>query len=109
MLILVAGATFVTVRLVVDPIRGGPETNSPGDLLRVGALTWAYVVITFSFLFWALDDGGPENQARLSPEYLVWRFLSTSTLVSLDQGGAPNSSTICTSPIRTPLRSVRPM
>jgi hypothetical protein len=36
--ILVAGAAGVTVRLVVDLIRGGPDTNSPGQLLRVGAL-----------------------------------------------------------------------
>ena len=58
--ILVAGAAVVTVRLVVDLIRGGPETNSPTQLLRVGALSWVYVIVTFTFLYWELDGGGPE-------------------------------------------------
>jgi len=67
--ILVAGATAVTVRLVVDLIRGGPETSSPGQLLRVGSLVWVYVIITFSFLYWELDGGGPESRARKAPEF----------------------------------------
>jgi len=67
--ILVAGATGATARLVVDLIRGGPETNSPGQLLRVGSLTWVYVIITFSFLYWELDGGGPETRARAAPEF----------------------------------------
>ena len=67
--ILVAGAAAVTVRLVVDLIRGGPETNSPTQLLRVGSLTWVYVVITFSFLYWELDGGGPEARVRAAPQF----------------------------------------
>ncbi|HEV3280459.1 MAG TPA: DUF1345 domain-containing protein [Acidimicrobiales bacterium] len=67
--ILVAGAAVVTVRLVVDLIRGGPETNSPGQLLRIGALTWLYVVISFAFLYWELDGEGPEQRARKAPDY----------------------------------------
>ncbi len=35
-LVLVAGAAFITGRLVVDLVQGGPETNSPADLLKVG-------------------------------------------------------------------------
>jgi uncharacterized membrane protein len=67
--ILVAGAAVVTTRLVVDLIRGGPETNSPGQLLRVGSLAWIYVIITFSFLYWELDGGGPEVRARETPTF----------------------------------------
>jgi len=67
--ILVAGAAFMTVRLVVDLVRGGPETNSPGQLLRVGSLTWTYVIIAFSFLYWELDGEGPEARARAAPEF----------------------------------------
>jgi uncharacterized membrane protein len=67
--ILVVGAAGVTVRLVVDLIRGGPETNSPDQLLRVGSLTWVYVIITFSFLYWELDGRGPEARARAAPEF----------------------------------------
>jgi len=67
--ILVAGAAAATVRLVVDLIRGGPETSSPAQLLRVGAVVWLYVVITFSFLYWELDGGGPEARARVAPDF----------------------------------------
>jgi hypothetical protein len=67
--ILVAGAAAVTTRLVVDLLRGGADTNSPGQLLRVGSLVWAYIIITFSFLYWELDGGGPERRARRSPDF----------------------------------------
>jgi len=72
--ILALAATGVTVRLVVDLVRGGPETGSPGQLLRVGALVWAYTVITFSFLYWELDGDGPEARARAAPEFPDWAF-----------------------------------
>jgi hypothetical protein len=72
--ILVAGATGATVRLMVDLIRGGPDTNSPGELLRVGSLVWVYLIITFSFLYWELDSGGPETRARRAPQYPDFAF-----------------------------------
>lgn len=72
--ILVVGAAGVTVRLVVDLIRGGPETNSPGQLIRVGSVVWVYVVITFSFLYWELDGGGPERRAYAAPEFPDFAF-----------------------------------
>ena len=106
--ILVAGAAAVTVRLVVDLIRGGPETNSPTQLLRVGSLTWVYVLITFSFLYWELDGGGPEARSVRHRSFWTWPFQSTSILRSLDRNGDPSSSTICTLPSRTRSHSVRP-
>jgi hypothetical protein len=72
--ILVVGAAGVTVRLVVDLIRGGPETNSPGQLLRVGSVVWLYVIITFSFLYWELDGGGPERRAHATPGFPDFAF-----------------------------------
>jgi uncharacterized membrane protein len=72
--VLVVGATVVTARLVVDLVRGGPETSSPGQLLRVGAIGWLYVIIAFSFLYWELDGGGPEARARAQPEFLDLAF-----------------------------------
>jgi uncharacterized membrane protein len=72
--VLVAGAAAVTARLVVDLIRGGPETNSPGQLIRVGSIVWVYVIIAFSFLYWELDAGGPEARARAQPEFLDLAF-----------------------------------
>ena len=67
--ILVAGATGATVRLVIDLVKGGVETNSPSGLLRIGAVVWVYVIITFSFLYWELDGGGPEARGRSTPEF----------------------------------------
>lgn len=72
--VLVFGAAVVTARLVVDLIRGGPETNSPGQLIRVGSITLVYVIITFSFLYWELDGGGPECRARATPEFPDFAF-----------------------------------
>jgi uncharacterized membrane protein len=62
-IVLAAGAIVVAVHLVSDIIRAGPYTSSPTQLLRVGSLVWLYIIITFSFIFWELDGGGPE--ARL--------------------------------------------
>ena len=67
--ILVAGAAGATVRLVIDLVRGGMETNSPTGLLRIGGVVWVYVIITFAFLYWELDGGGPEARARSMPEF----------------------------------------
>ena len=61
--ILVLGATAVTTRLIIDLIRGGPETNSPGQLLQIGSVVLVYIIITFAFLYWELDSGGPESRA----------------------------------------------
>jgi hypothetical protein len=73
-IILVFGAAVVTTRLVVDLIRGGPETNSPGQLIRIGAIVLVYVIITFSFLYWELDGGGPECRARATPQFPDFAF-----------------------------------
>jgi hypothetical protein len=67
--LLVAGSATVTARLVVDLIRGGPETNSPGELLRIGFLVWLYTIISFAFLYWTLDSGGPEARATSEPDF----------------------------------------
>jgi uncharacterized membrane protein len=62
--ILVAKAAGITVRLIVDLIRGGPETNSATLLLRVGFVVWALIIISFAFLYWVFDGGGPEARAE---------------------------------------------
>jgi hypothetical protein len=61
-IVLVAGAVVVAVHLVSDIIRAGPYTSSPTQLLRVGSLVWVYIIISFSFIFWELDGGGPEER-----------------------------------------------
>jgi hypothetical protein len=57
--VLVAGAAIVTVRLAIVLVDGGKDTNSAAELLRVGGLVWLYVIISFAFLYWELDSGGP--------------------------------------------------
>jgi len=68
-LVLVADAAFVTTRLVVDLVEGGPETSSAADLLEVGVAVWVYTVIAFAFLYWLLDSGGPEARIWAPREY----------------------------------------
>ena len=67
--VLVAEAAGVTGRLVTDIVEGGPETNSPADLLKTGFLIWFYTIIAFAFLYWTLDGGGPESRFLAPPEF----------------------------------------
>ncbi|HEY7175092.1 MAG TPA: hypothetical protein VH442_09260 [Micromonosporaceae bacterium] len=61
--VVVADAAGVTVRLITDLIEGGPETNSPAELLGVGFGVWIYTIIAFTFLYWIFDGGGPSVRA----------------------------------------------
>jgi len=67
--VLVVDAAGVTARLVVDLVEGGPETNSPADLLKTGFLVWFYTIIAFAFLYWVLDGGGPESRFLVPREF----------------------------------------
>jgi uncharacterized membrane protein len=67
--ILVAKAAGITVRLIVDLIRGGPETNSAVLLLRVGFVVWLLIIVSFAFLYRVFDGGGPEARALCSSPF----------------------------------------
>ncbi|MFY9931518.1 MAG: hypothetical protein WAK82_26300 [Streptosporangiaceae bacterium] len=82
--VLLAEAAGVTVRLVVDLVEGGPETNSAADLLKTGFLVWFYTIIVFAFLYWMLDGGGPESRF-LSPR----EFPDLAFPAQLNPGVAP--------------------
>jgi len=69
MVVLVAEAAGVTARLVIDLVEGGPETNNPTALLSVGFGVWLYTILSFSFLYWVLDGGGPDARLWAPPEY----------------------------------------
>jgi hypothetical protein len=69
MAVLVASAAVAASRLVVDLVEGGPETNSPTDLLKTGFLVWFYTIIAFTFLYWLLDGGGPESRFLAPREF----------------------------------------
>jgi hypothetical protein len=67
--VLVADATVAASRLVVDLVKGGPETGDPTDLLKTGFLVWAYTIVVFAFLYWVLDGGGPESRFLTPREF----------------------------------------
>jgi hypothetical protein len=67
--VLIADAAWVTSRLIVDLVEGGPETNSSADLLKTGFLVWLYTIIACAFLYWVLDGGGPESRFLAPPEF----------------------------------------
>ena len=67
--VLVCEAAGITVRLVVDLIEGGPETNSATELLGTGFGIWLYTVIAFALVYRALDGGGPQDRAVVLPEF----------------------------------------
>ena len=69
MAVLVASAAVAASRLVIDLVEGGPETNSPADLLKTGFLVWFYTIIAFTFLYWLLDGGGPESRFLAPREF----------------------------------------
>lgn len=67
--LLVAGASFAAARLSIDLVRGSPDTDSAGPLLRAGGLVWLYLVLAFAFLFWELDGGGPGTRAHVATRH----------------------------------------
>jgi uncharacterized membrane protein len=62
--VLVIGAGWATIALIVDIVDGGSTTNSAGKLLLAGGLVFTYIAIAFAFLYWELDSGGPGRRAH---------------------------------------------
>ncbi len=68
--ILIFGTAWATAVLTHDLIYGNAAiTNSGPELLRAGALVWVSQVITFAFLYWELDLGGPGQRAHKERQY----------------------------------------
>jgi hypothetical protein len=57
--VLVLAALWATGLLVDDLIHGSSLTQSPTKLLASGGLTWLGNNLTFAFLYWLMDGGGP--------------------------------------------------
>ncbi len=69
-LTLILGTAWVTIALTRDLIYGHAAiTNSGPALLRAGALVWVSQVISFAFLYWELDFGGPGHRAHHERRY----------------------------------------
>jgi hypothetical protein len=65
LILLAAGTTFATVALADALVVGSAAiTNSPTQLMTAGALDWIALLITFAFLYWELDLGGPGERAH---------------------------------------------
>ncbi len=68
--ILIFGTAWATAVLTHDLIYGNAAiTNSGPALLRAGALVWVSQVISFAFLYWELDLGGPGQRAHMERQY----------------------------------------
>ena len=46
-----------------------PGSWSATELLGTGFGIWLYTIIAFTFLYWALDGGGPQDRAVALPEF----------------------------------------
>jgi hypothetical protein len=65
-LVLAASTTYATLALANALVVGSAAmVNSPGELLRTGGLVWLALLITFTFVYWELDIGGPAERAHL--------------------------------------------
>jgi hypothetical protein len=65
LVILAAGTTFATFALTEVLVVGSAAiTNSPTELMKAGGLDWIALLITFAFLYWELDLGGPGERAH---------------------------------------------
>jgi uncharacterized membrane protein len=63
--VLAAATTLATVALTHALVVGSAAiTNSATQLLRSGGLVWLGLLITFAFVYWELDMGGPGERAH---------------------------------------------
>jgi len=68
--VLVGGTAWATVNLTTDLINGGTEiSDSATSLLRAGGLVWLGLIVSFAFLYWELDLGGPGERAHKRREH----------------------------------------
>ncbi len=65
--VLVAGASWATIKLTDELIHGGPDTQSASPLLRSGSIVWVSAILAFSLLYFELDCGGPAARAHAMP------------------------------------------
>ena len=70
LLVLAVGTGYGTVELTRALVAGSAAiTNSPEELLRAGGLVWLGLLITFGFLYWELDMGGPGERAHIERDF----------------------------------------
>jgi len=67
--LLIAADVYMTVRLTIDLINGGPSTANASTLLASGSVVWLNNTVLFGLLYWELDGGGPAVRARATHPY----------------------------------------
>jgi len=72
--LLVATTLWCTTQLIVELIRGGPETGSAAALLAAGGIVWLSNCLAFGLLYWELDSGGPAVRAHGLPAHPDFAF-----------------------------------
>ncbi len=107
--VLVAGAGVVTVRLAIVLVDGGQGTNSPAELLRVGGLGGSTSSSALPFSIGNSTVVARSSGCSPRTSSLIWDFPKRSTPASPLPVGDHSSSTTCTSGSRTRRRSARPM
>jgi hypothetical protein len=89
-LVLAATTTFATVALTHALVVGsGTIVNSASDLLQVGALVWLALLITFSFVYWEFDLGGPVERSRAERRFPDFAFPQDLTPAIAPPGWRP--------------------
>lgn len=64
-----------TIQLTAALIRGTSAiTDSPGNLLLAGANVWTIMAVTFAFVYWELDLGGPGERAHTERHHPDFAF-----------------------------------
>ena len=76
--VLVVGAIFGTVVLIVDLVNGSPETSEAGPLLIYGAKVWIGNSVAFALLYWNMDSGGPAERVHGTTRYPDFIFPQTT-------------------------------
>lgn len=67
--LLLVTAVGATLGLIDALITGSPELSSAGTMLATGGLVWVATNVSFAFLYWELDGGGPAARAHGMPRY----------------------------------------
>lgn len=62
--VLVVRAAFAAVALTDALLTGDQSVSTSGELFRSGGVVWAGLVISFAFLYWEMDGGGPGMRAN---------------------------------------------
>jgi uncharacterized membrane protein len=90
--VLIAGAAWMTGRVITDLVRGGPSVSSASVLLSTGGLVWVNNSVLFGLMYWEMDGGGPldRDQGRPGPHRRDFAFPQHTSPELGDPGWLPS-------------------